>query len=250
MNSLPKKVNISRLPYEKEHAAFIELPFKQALIQRLIEAEGELSRERIGGSHLRFQQLSSLPGQQIIVWFRYGNGKNWTSIIIHQDCRRPTNILKFEPYGGPELNVSDDTVLYLELMPDDNGMEVRSFYSNQAVLSDLRGSLGGSSGSCSLGDRLFHIGRLLVSDSSQRGSFFEQSASAPSQYNRERGNHNSRDSADSSIVDLDEFSQSERTRYIISGLMVIFGGLAAVAGAVAMMIWSRKVKPRGDADKR
>jgi hypothetical protein len=94
------------------------------------------------------------------------------------------------------------------------------------------------------------ISLLVGGDGAQPGSFLEQTASSNRQENRECGDHNSRDGADSSVVGIDELSEGERTRHIISGLMVIFGGVAAVAGAVATFIWSRPIKPRGDANKR
>jgi hypothetical protein len=204
----------------------------------------ELERLRRGISSVLHFPNSKMESPKTVMSIRSERSKNsiWVNILdrypAFYNCRFCGSIV--------DKKISD--IFPVQTYISQN--EMRAMGGVKCGASDFGGFMRRLSETFGCSDGAQKISLLLGGNGAQPGGFLEQTASSIRQENRECGDHNSRDGADSSVVPIEEVSESERIRHIISGLMVIFGGLAAFAGAMAMMIWSRDVKPRSDADKR
>jgi hypothetical protein len=175
-----EQINISRLANEEQHiiAFATEFPFKQRLMQPFVEVEGKFGRETVSRNNLRAQS-ACMQRKQVIHWRRHSQGENWACVIVHQNSWGPPDILKFEPHGLAKLNIANETVQScLDLVSDNNRMQKWSLHSDQTVFRSLRGTFGGVCGPMSAvggtpsdGQRLFHVGRLLVGNGAQGSSF-------------------------------------------------------------------------------
>ena len=118
---------------------------------------------------------------------------------------------------------------------------IGGFNIQKTAFSNVSGLFGGDSGLPSNSQGLFHVLGLLSGERPQRSGFLEQTTRSYRQDNREDGYDESGKSANRPVVGVNKLSDSERRSHIISGMIVIIGGALAIAGAVATMIWSRKV---------
>ncbi len=216
------------MPHEKQYAISLltELPFEQSLVQSLIEIKGEFRGEGTCSNNLS-AKCSAMQSKQVTYRWRGGQREKWTGIIVHQNGGRAADILEFEPDGFTESNLSNIIIeCPAEFVPGYYGVKERRLNGDQTVFCNLRSLLSGLGGPCSLSDRLFHIGRLPVSDSPQGGGFRIETASFRGQDGSEKcekAGKNERANSRQTIDGFPAVSRPIRKRDEDAGPIIVYG---------------------------
>jgi len=252
---IAEKVNISRLANEEQHIVTLsaKFPFKQRLIQSFIEVEGKFGRDSVGRNNLRAQS-ACMQGKQVVHRRRHTQRENWAGIIIHQDSGSAANISESELYGLSKPNAANETIpSCFELVSDNDRVQKWGLDSDHTVFGDLCGSFSSQGRPVGDRDRLFHIGRLLVGDSSQGGGFRIEAASFRGQdgskYNEGQGEGNGANCSQR-VDGVPIGSRPISNRDEDAGPIIVYGTLVILTATCSVVVITMRTIKKQESNNR